>query len=480
MSEYTPVNDFSAKDSLTTGDPEKVILGADMDAETAAIQTAMVTKYDSSDLASQAQAEAESSNVVLMTPGRVANWSDFNAGIVGDLQAIVDPNVDVILGWDDSAGAAIGFTVAGALTTSGTVLTVTAANLLTQLLTVDGAGSGLDADLLDAQTSSFFLDSTNQNAGTLPDARLSSQVPLKNVGNVFTVSPQTISAASPQFRMHNTSGAANTKYWITLLSATQWVLKAYADDLTTQEDAIRVTRGGAGHEITLVELIGDAITLNGINTTDLARLSQANVFTANQSITKASPILSITSNTATDAALELQTNSTIRGYIVAAGTAGGGAVGSAVGDIIVRAQSGGVLFSGDSGSSVMFGLSSAGGVTTKNLSADEVGYKGVPTTSAKTSNYTAVLTDASKQILCTTTPGFTVTIPSNASVAFPIGTVLVVTNITGGNITIAITTDSMALGGTGSTGSRTLFHNGMASITKVTSNAWIISGPGVS
>jgi hypothetical protein len=40
---YTPVNDFSAKDNLATGDPEKIILGSDMDAETAAIQTAITT-----------------------------------------------------------------------------------------------------------------------------------------------------------------------------------------------------------------------------------------------------------------------------------------------------------------------------------------------------------------------------------------------------------------------------------------------------
>ena len=43
MAIYTPVNDFSAKDNLATGNPEKIILGSDMDAETAAIQTAITT-----------------------------------------------------------------------------------------------------------------------------------------------------------------------------------------------------------------------------------------------------------------------------------------------------------------------------------------------------------------------------------------------------------------------------------------------------
>lgn len=40
----------------------------------------------------------------------------------------------------------------------------------------DGSGSGLDADLLDAQEGSYYRDATNINAGTLADARLSSTV----------------------------------------------------------------------------------------------------------------------------------------------------------------------------------------------------------------------------------------------------------------------------------------------------------------
>ena len=48
MSNYTPVNDFSAKDAFASGNPSKLILGADIDAETSAIQTAIASKYDGS------------------------------------------------------------------------------------------------------------------------------------------------------------------------------------------------------------------------------------------------------------------------------------------------------------------------------------------------------------------------------------------------------------------------------------------------
>lgn len=48
----------------------------------------------------------------------------------------------------------------------------TAADVLAKLKTVDGAGSGLDADLLDGQDSAFYRSASNLNAGTVPDARL--------------------------------------------------------------------------------------------------------------------------------------------------------------------------------------------------------------------------------------------------------------------------------------------------------------------
>lgn len=48
----------------------------------------------------------------------------------------------------------------------------TAADVLAKLLTVDGAGSGLDADLLDGQSGAYYQNAGNLNAGTLLDARV--------------------------------------------------------------------------------------------------------------------------------------------------------------------------------------------------------------------------------------------------------------------------------------------------------------------
>lgn len=107
---------------------------------------------------------------------------------------------------------------------------------------------------------------------------------------------------------------------------------------------------------------------------------------------------------------------------------------------------------------------------------------GIPQNSQSTA-YTLVLSDANKHILhpSADTTARTMTIPANAAVAFPIGTAVTFVNQNGaGVMTIAITTDTMRLAGPGTTGSRTLAANGMATALKVTSNEWIISGTGLS
>jgi len=97
-------------------------------------------------------------------------------------------------------------------------------------------------------------------------------------------------------------------------------------------------------------------------------------------------------------------------------------------------------------------------------------------------DYTLVLSDSGKHIFHPGTdgPSRTYTIPSNASVAFPIGTVVTFVNQNGaGSILIAITSDVMRLAGVGSTGTRTLDANGVGTALKITATEWIISGTGL-
>lgn len=112
---------------------------------------------------------------------------------------------------------------------------------------------------------------------------------------------------------------------------------------------------------------------------------------------------------------------------------------------------------------------------------NSVGYLGIPQNSQSTA-YTLVMTDAGKHLLhpSADTTARTWTIPANGSVAFPIGTSITFVNQNGaGVITIAITSDTMRLAGAGTTGSRTLAANGVATAIKITSTEWIISGNGL-
>lgn len=120
-----------------------------------------------------------------------------------------------------------------------------------------------------------------------------------------------------------------------------------------------------------------------------------------------------------------------------------------------------------------------GSVVPASLTVDSVGYTGVPINS-QSAAYTTVAGDAGKTILHPSTDNNarTFTIDSNANVAYPNGTAITFINMAN-TVTIAITSDTMYLAGTGTTGSRTLAAYGMATAVKLTSTTWIISGNGL-
>jgi hypothetical protein len=111
---------------------------------------------------------------------------------------------------------------------------------------------------------------------------------------------------------------------------------------------------------------------------------------------------------------------------------------------------------------------------------DAVGFRNAPVNS-QSAAYTLVLADAGKVILHPSTDANarTFTIPANASVAYAVGTVLTFVNMTSQVVTIAITSDTLYLAGTGTTGSRSLAQYGMATAVKITSTTWLINGSGL-
>ena len=119
-------------------------------------------------------------------------------------------------------------------------------------------------------------------------------------------------------------------------------------------------------------------------------------------------------------------------------------------------------------------ITAVAATATTASTAASVGYIGTPI-NTQASTYTLVIGDAGKTIYA----GGNLTIPANASVAFPIGTTINV--IASAGITIAITSDTLQWGGqaTSTTGTRTVATYGMATLVKVTNTIWYISGVGV-
>jgi hypothetical protein len=119
---------------------------------------------------------------------------------------------------------------------------------------------------------------------------------------------------------------------------------------------------------------------------------------------------------------------------------------------------------------------------TTTINGYTLGYRDIPQNS-QSAPYTLALSDSGKHILhpSADTTARTFTIPANASIAFPVGTAITVVNQNAaGIVTISITSDTMRLAGVGTTGSRSLAANGIATALKITSTEWIISGTGLS
>lgn len=107
-----------------------------------------------------------------------------------------------------------------------------------------------------------------------------------------------------------------------------------------------------------------------------------------------------------------------------------------------------------------------------------IGWRDAPQTFSAI-NYTLVLADRGKSVVMNGS-SLTLTIPANATVAFPIGAVIPIVNLNASALSIAITTDTLTLANSTTTGTRTLARNALASALKVTATSWIISGVGLS
>lgn len=199
MANYTQTTFFAPKDLLSTGNPDKIILGAEIDPEFAAISAAIATKYDAANLATQGDAELGTSNDTLMTPLRVEQWASVNAGIVSQLRSLADPDADRILFWDDSGNTTSFLEVGSGLSISSTTLGIEESQINHNLLLSYDANEHIDHTAVSI-TAGVGLS----GGGTLAATRtLDVDIP------GTTLMPNTIDANNDTLLMYDTSAGTH-------------------------------------------------------------------------------------------------------------------------------------------------------------------------------------------------------------------------------------------------------------------------------
>jgi len=107
-------------------------------------------------------------------------------------------------------------------------------------------------------------------------------------------------------------------------------------------------------------------------------------------------------------------------------------------------------------------------------------FKGVPQ-NVKSAAYTLALADQGSHVYSANTGAQTITLPTNASAAFPVGATISIVNDGTNNITVSPSGGvTLRLAGTATTGSRTMIPGSVATLVKVAADKWFISGTGVS
>lgn len=307
----------------------------------------------------------------------------------------------------------------------------------------------------------------------VPDAALSSNVPLLNAANTFTAD-QAISKSNAVLTLTATTGTVQT--FLQSVNSTGGFVGTISNHPFTlyTNNAARIVLDAAG------TLAGSSII--GVAFSDFARLSQSNTFTGSTNGQRRQTAANTSSGTSAYVDIEASNGTNV----VALTMAGTGFTSSVLTGgpsgllAAIRTKSAVPLAFGVNDTAALVIDTSrnfdfkAGTVTTSNSSASEVGYKGAPSTDISASTNTATST-AGTTIRLQGGSGQTYTLDSDP----PEDSFVVIDNSSGNAWTIAAS-NNLTWAATGAVGNRTLANGGMAVALHQGNGNWKISGGGIS
>ena len=153
-------------------------------------------------------------------------------------------------------------------------------------------------------------------------------------------------------------------------------------------------------------------------------------------------------------------------------------IATANGNVTITAVGNTTMTVTGTGANITGNLNVASGNITGNTNGFAIGYLNIPQIAA--SNATLALTDAGKHYYSTSAGNFTLTIPTNASVAFATGTAISIVVQSAGNVLInAASGVTLYMAGNSTAANRVANNYAMATLMKVASDTWMINGTGL-
>lgn len=326
--------------------------------------------------------------------------------------------------------------------------------------------------------------------------------------NVTALAPAGVNYCAPYITILSTAAAGEVHYVDAALLESGPYLGSYIDTTASMTAYVQEWQNNAGTAVAYVRSDGYANFGGNVQGPTVAGggwIGGANI-TANPTVTSGIGIISRGIASQTGDLLQIQNSAgTVLANILSDGSLGAKSVtiqgggGQYVAGSIYSDANWGMIFRAkqaspaqahfrwaDSADSELMRIDASGN-TTINAIADGTtttatrgaGYMGMPQVQVSSGGRTLAATDAGKHIYVTTNSSQTITIPANSAVAFPVGTTIVIVNANTISTSIAITTDTLRLANSTSTGTRTLASNGMCTLLKIANTEWIASGNGL-